>query len=327
MVRHGKANKRLKMTDSYLPLFNSKILLFGEYSLMYGSMALSIPFECFHGQLILPGTSLQNESAVFSNQQIKQFLSHLSMLNDEKKLDFAIDIDKFSEDVEAGLYFKSNIPQGYGLGSSGALVASIFSAYGEYPKNHFTDTVKLLQLKSFFSTVESYFHGKSSGLDPLISYLNQAVLVSGKDKIETIPQNGNSNNGSGAVFLIDSGSSGETEPLVNHFIENYANTDYKYTIDHEMIPIVNEAVKYYIDGNSEMLLVTLKQISLLQMNVFDFMIPKSVRSIWQTGLETNAYYLKLCGSGGGGMMLGFTTDIQGSLNHLAPFKPIIVHRL
>ena len=326
-MKYGKASKRLKMTDSYLPLFNSKILLFGEYSLMYGSMALSIPFECFHGQLILPGALPQNDDAIFSNLQIKQFLSHLRMLNDEKKLDFTIDIDRFSDDVEAGLYFKSNIPQGYGLGSSGALVASIFSAYGEHPKNHFTDTAKLLQLKSFFSIVESYFHGKSSGLDPLISYLNQAVLISGKDRIETIYQKGNSTNGRGAVFLIDSGSSGETEPLVNHFIENYTNADYKYTIDHELIPLVNKAVKYYIDGNFEMLLATLKQISFLQMNVFDFMIPKSVRGVWQVGLETNAYYLKLCGSGGGGMMLGFTADIQVSLNHLAPFKPIIIHRL
>lgn len=315
------------MTDFFMPLFNSKILLFGEYSLMVGSMALSVPFGRFHGQLVLPGGSPPINEAVFSNQQISQFLLHLSKLSDENKLDFEIDIDRFSEEVEAGLYFKSNILQGYGLGSSGALVASIFEAYGKQDKNQFTDTAQLLRLKSFFSTVESYFHGKSSGLDPLISFLNQSVLISGKDKMEVVPQNGNLKNGSGAVFLIDSGSSGETEPLVNHFVENYINPAYKNTIDHQLIPIVNKAVNSYIDGETKILLSTLKQLSLLQMDVFDFMIPESVRKVWQTGLETNAFYLKLCGSGGGGMMLGFTGDIDAASNYLGAFKPIIIHRL
>ena len=40
------------------------------------------------------------------------------------------------------------------------------------------------------------------------------------------------------------------------------------------------------------------------------MIPKQFHSLWEKGLETNDYYLKLCGSGGGGYILGFTQDIQ-----------------
>jgi mevalonate kinase len=30
------------------------------------------------------------------------------------------------------------------------------------------------------------------------------------------------------------------------------------------------------------------------------MIPEQFHAIWQKGIDTNDYYLKLCGSGGGG---------------------------
>jgi mevalonate kinase len=33
-------------------------------------------------------------------------------------------------------------------------------------------------------------------------------------------------------------------------------------------------------------------------------IPEQFHAIWQKGIDTNDYYLKLCGSGGGGYILG-----------------------
>ena len=35
------------------------------------------------------------------------------------------------------------------------------------------------------------------------------------------------------------------------------------------------------------------------------MIPEQFHGIWQKGIDTNDYYLKLCGSGGGGYILRF----------------------
>ncbi len=46
------------------------------------------------------------------------------------------------------------------------------------------------------------------------------------------------------------------------------------------------------------------------MNIFAPMIPESIFNIWKKGLDSNAYYLKLCGSGGGGYILGFTKDYE-----------------
>jgi mevalonate kinase len=40
------------------------------------------------------------------------------------------------------------------------------------------------------------------------------------------------------------------------------------------------------------------------------MIPTAFVDAWQKGLESGDYYLKLCGSGGGGFLLGFTEDFD-----------------
>jgi mevalonate kinase len=68
-------------------------------------------------------------------------------------------IDGLQKDVNGGMYFDSSIPQGYGVGSSGALVAAI---YDKYATNKITvlenlTREKLLQLKTIFSQMESFF--------------------------------------------------------------------------------------------------------------------------------------------------------------------------
>ena len=55
------------------------------------------------------------------------------------------------------------------------------------------------------------------------------------------------------------------------------------------------------------------------------MIPESVHGLWQKGLETNAYYLKLCGSGGGGYFLGFTEDLERAQQELHGHKLEVVY--
>ena len=80
--------------------------------------------------------------------------------------------------MKDGLYFDSSIPQGYGVGSSGALVAAIYDKYASDKITVLENLTrdKLLKLKSIFSMMESFFHGKSSGLDPLNSYLSSTDI-------------------------------------------------------------------------------------------------------------------------------------------------------
>jgi len=39
------------------------------------------------------------------------------------------------------------------------------------------------------------------------------------------------------------------------------------------------------------------------------MIPGDFLGVWEQGLERDDFRLKLCGSGGGGYLLGFTEDL------------------
>ena len=62
------------------------------------------------------------------------------------------DLDAFSNDIEGGMYFDSSIPQGYGVGSSGALVASIYDRYASEKITVLENLTrdKLLKLKEIF---------------------------------------------------------------------------------------------------------------------------------------------------------------------------------
>ena len=58
---------------------------------------------------------------------------------------------------------------------------------------------------------------------------------------------------------------------------------------------------------------------------FKPMIPSQFHEIWKKGIESNDYFLKLCGSGGGGYILGFTRDIEKTKSVLKDYKLEVVY--
>ena len=167
------------------PLFYSKILLFGEYGIIKDSKGLSIPYNFYNGALKWDNNTSQ--VAKNSNRSLASFAMYLEKLSKNEAYLVTFDHEKLSEDVANGMYFDSTIPQGYGVGSSGALVAAI---YDKYANNKITvlenlTREKLLSLKVIFGRMESFFHGKSSGLDPLNSYLSLPILINSQDNIES----------------------------------------------------------------------------------------------------------------------------------------------
>ncbi len=307
---------------------NAKILLFGEHTLMLNSMALSIPFNRFFGSLVQDPEIDNHPGNRESNAQIRKFYKFLLKKNPTFDSPFILNLKRLAADLEKGLFFESNIPQGYGLGSSGAMVAAIYRKFGFYPDPEYFLSQNLLpDLKSYFASLESYFHGKSSGLDPLISFINQAILISENNKIDTIQTNWSEKIGSGAVFLIDTKVTGETQPLVEYFRNRYDSTDFKKDTDTYYIPLVNSAVRNYISGDTYGLLAVANQLSEFQIRKMTKMIPEEMHEIWREGLNNGSYALKLCGSGGGGMVLGFTSDFEAAKEKLHSFQPIIIHQL
>ncbi|MBW2960982.1 mevalonate kinase family protein [Mesonia aestuariivivens] len=292
------------------PLFYSKILLFGEYGIIKDSKGLSIPYNFYNGALKID--SNLSEAQEKSNHNLQRFADYLASLQNSNTDLVEFNLNELTKDIEAGMYFDSSIPQGYGVGSSGALVAAI---YDKYALNKITvlenlSREKLLKLKEIFGQMESFFHGKSSGLDPLNSYLSLPILINSKDNIEAAGIPSQSNEGKGAVFLLDSGMVGETAPLVNLFMENLKQEGFRKMLKDKFVKHTDACVEDFMKGDVKSLFLNIKQLSHVVLDNFKPMIPKQFHKLWKDGIDTGNYYLKLCGSGGGGYILGFTEDID-----------------
>ncbi|NJW53095.1 mevalonate kinase family protein [Salinimicrobium oceani] len=307
------------------PLFYSKILLFGEYGIIKDSKGLSIPYNFYNGALKVDENP--SEAAQKSNLSLQRFADYLENLQQEKPELVQFNLKELKEDIEKGMYFDSSIPQGYGVGSSGALVAAI---YDEYAVDKITvlenlTREKLLKLKKIFGEMESFFHGKSSGLDPLNSYLSIPILINSKDNIEPAGIPSQTVNGKGAVFLLDSGSVGETAPMVNIFMENMKQEPFRKMLKDQFVKHTDACVDDFLNGDVKSLFGNIKKLSHVVLDNFKPMIPAQFHKLWKHGIETNDYYLKLCGSGGGGYILGFTEDIEKARKALKDYRLEVVY--
>ena len=304
------------------PLFYSKILLFGEYGIIKDSKGLSIPYSFYNGAL--KKDENPSEQAKNSNKNLTSFVDYLETLEaDLVSFDFA----SLRADVNSGMYFDSSIPQGYGVGSSGALVAAIYDKYAQDKITVLENLTreKLLKLKTIFSEMESFFHGKSSGLDPLNSYLSIPILINSQDNIEATGIPSQQSKGKGAVFLLDSGIIGETAPMVGIFMENMKQEGFRKMLKDQFIKHTDACVDDFLKGDIKSLFSNTKQLSKVVLNHFKPMIPKQFHELWKKGIETNDYYLKLCGSGGGGYILGFTEDMDRAQKSLSDYKLEVVY--
>ena len=304
------------------PLFYSKILLFGEYGIIKNSKGLSIPYNFYKGGLKLG--DLRIDKVKKSNENLLTFRDYLLKLDNSIVL---FDFNKMNDDLLKGMYFDSTIPQGYGIGSSGALVAAFYDRYAENKITVLENLTKdkITVLKNIFSLMESHFHGQSSGLDPLNSYLSLPILIHSKNQIETTGIPIQSSNGKGAVFLLDSGKSSETATMVDIFFKSMESNNYSKIIRKDFIRITDSCVDNFLEGNFKSLFLNIKNLSKVVFDNFKPMIPKDFHNIWAKGIESNDYFLKLCGSGGGGYILGFSKDFKKAKSVLKDYKLEIVY--
>ena len=280
----------------------SKILLFGEYGIINNSNALAVPYKEYSGKIIFR----DNDSS--SNINIQKLYEYMI----QKKLDNLFDICSFQKNLKEGMIFKSNIPVKYGLGSSGALVAALYDSYSlNKNKIDLSDTIKEL------SSIESFFHGKSSGLDPLTSYLNSPILVNANKTLKkidkTLISNGHDNEG---FFLIDTHVSSKTQPLVNFFLNKLNDASYKKSFENNFIKSTNNCIDFFLKNDSINLFSEMKSLSASTLNLFNRMIPESFKNLWLFCLDSKDVALKLCGSGGGGYIIGYSIDLKKTKKEL-----------
>lgn len=304
-------------------LFYSKILLFGEYGIIQDAMGLSIPYNFYKGKFHLPEDKYSE-----SNEHLRTYFTYLSYLDVSGLANAKLDLNRFKRDIKDGLAFDSSIPQGFGVGSSGALVAAIYNEYAidKIDAENINKT-ELADLKQIFGQMESHFHGKSSGLDPLICYLNLPVIIKSKEDLDTVGLPAERDNSQGAIFLLNTNEPGETQPMVQIFMEKMKEQGFRKMVKTELKKYNDECISSFLKGDFVPLFKNLKKLSAILLQNFSPMIPDQFQSIWKKGIESGDYYLKLCGSGGGGYILGFTRDYEKAKLQLKGYQLELVQRI
>jgi mevalonate kinase len=284
------------MTDIFYP---SKLLLFGEHTVLRGSQALAMPLLNYAGHW-------QFSEDKSKQYDLPKFAEYLKDLAEDGKI--AFDTEGLVFALERGLFFDSNIPRGYGAGSSGALVAALYEVFG------LDKSLTISDLKIILGRIESFFHGESSGLDPLVSYVKKPILIRGDKTMMTLESAENDL----PRFLLDTKQSRKTEPLVKIFLDKTArSSEFNDLVLSELVPLVNDAIAAFLNNQTQFLFETVHRISLFQYRFLPEMIPMAFKNVWLEGLAGDVYKLKLCGAGGGGFILGFCNDLEKTKKELA----------
>lgn len=286
-----------------MKLYPSKLLLFGEHTVNIGSSALAIPLPMFSGYWGY--CSGESEAALEKEQMhLPKFADFLIKLQQKGDLMLQIDTHGFKKELQKGLIFKSNIPTGYGVGSSGALVAAIADKWAISDKEG--KKKDLQQLKRGLAQMESFFHGTSSGTDPLICFLQEALLLGKGEEIQRVEIKLDKL----GLFLIDTGIERKATPFIADFLAKMGNADFSKRCKNEFIPYVEIAIKASLACKTQKLFDAMGYISEFQFSFLEEMIPDSFRQIWQEGMEGDLFKLKVCGAGGGGFILGMAKDFE-----------------
>nr|MBD3621713.1 hypothetical protein [Sunxiuqinia sp.] len=286
--------------------FNAKLLLFGEYGLMVGAKALAVPFSHFKGSLEFVS---ENAPDNFKNSQLEldRFVSYFHHHQLNKNMNFPLHLEEIKKDLERGLYFESDIPLQYGVGSSAALCAAIYEHYGNYHLDlkEVKDKKNLLSvLKHDFSVMEAYFHGQSSGFDPLVSFVNRPVLLADK-QIDLPPAQLKTPGYS--VYLLDTEVKSPTAPLVRLFLDKMKDKFFEERFRSEFLPSNDLAIQSLLTGQTRELFKQLSLLSAFQIEYLQEMIPAHFRQIVGDLLGAGIP-VKLLGSGGGGFLLAFVPE-------------------
>jgi mevalonate kinase len=294
--------------------YPAKILLFGEYGIILDSMALAIPYPLYSGQFRFyeGANETLDKKVILSNEILSGLLGYFK---DNSSKFQGIHLERFQDEIRRGLYFDSSIPEGSGLGSSGSLTAAVYERYSiGFQKD------KYQLIKEELASIESYFHGLSSGVDPFVSLIKKPVLQENQNTLNTSIDLSYFLSRY-TLFLIDSNSKSKTADLVALFMEQYRHPDFMDIIDNQYIPIINQTIKSVIDADFETFETLMAIYSTIQRKYFEPMIPIQMRKYFDYGFSTAGFYLKLCGSGGGGFLLGiardrFKAEAYFNLNHL-----------
>ncbi|MCB9092092.1 MAG: hypothetical protein H6620_05985 [Halobacteriovoraceae bacterium] len=278
--------------------YPAKILLFGEYSILCESQALAFPYFAFKGKALY----LNSQHHYFHNLQ--GLVSYLKAYYKRHAIEAFLDLDRFEEALKDNWAFDSNIPHGYGIGSSGALCAAIYDQF----KVSFTEES---DLRKRLAIMESYFHSTSSGIDPYISLNKRNYLLNNKS-LEEVPNFREIfrkyRDQSVGFYLVDSGFSRQASPFIELFKENLQDKDYHNYMVTEYRSLNDHCIESFMSASVSDFKDNYLKLCEVQHNVFSEMMFSEITKENESLLKEQKGGIKLCGAGGGGFYLMVVFD-------------------
>ncbi|MFK8055385.1 MAG: mevalonate kinase [Saprospiraceae bacterium] len=276
--------------------------MLGEHTVLHGSAAYAVPLRRFSARIDVRNPEagqhqLPTGEGIHASFDFEKWVAFAKT---SETLANALDFQRWeSEAAQLGVF--ADIPIGYGLGSSGAITAA---AYVRYVIEPATD---LSVLRAQLAAMECFFHGKSSGLDPLVSYLNKAVYISPTGSIEPVEVDHAfpSFEEEGGWFLVDSGQPRAGKDAISRFGESCKDDRWRSEVLAPMTELVEQLAVGMKTQTFTGLSPKLKELSKLQLCELGFLIPSHIAALWSEWLQNGSAYLKLCGAGGGGFFLGY----------------------
>ena len=265
-------------------VYPAKVLLFGEHTVLRGGRGLAVPYARRSLRWV------QDKP----DERLLRFCDYLKVALPAE----LFDAGALEDQLLADWCLTGDIPTGYGLGSSGAVCAAIWSRFASSKGFGLRGE----ELRQVLARMEQHFHGSSSGTDPLICYLNQPLtLGSGKPpQAVTLPDGW-----SERFFLVDTGKPREASAYIKSFTDRYdQDTSFAQRVNEEWRSPANHCIDALLAKDAGKLLEYFRQLSDFQLQVLPDFIPAAYQDRW----VSNQYLLKICGAGGGGMLLGYLTD-------------------
>ncbi len=319
--------------------YPGKVLLFGEHAVLAGSRALAVPWPLRYATWAMEPSGIaepkdgdgrgdqSRERAQKSAEELRKFVRWI--LSDAGAWSDWLDTEalerSFLQNPANGhaLWLQSNIPEGYGLGSSGSVCAAVLDRFGRHAPE--LNEANIHGVRAFFGRMEGFFHARSSGVDPLVSYLGSrssdswlafegdkhvAVLKGGDAggegrRREGHPsvQFGEDEKGQWAGFdnawtvrLIDTGLARQTAPLVQAFRERLqSDREFERLVRGELCAANAAAIDALCHplAPGDALGRALLRISRFSLEHLDFLIPRSWRGPWGEALRQSGSGLGL----------------------------------
>lgn len=281
--------------------YYAKLMLAGEYGVIVGSEALTVPLKNFHAQFAHGEMESETDEVIKSVSSLRGLLSYIESLP-KNSLHAIAKVKELSIVLNDGYYIKSNIPQAYGIGSSGAVSALVYDQFFDRK-----ESLSRQKQREDLAVIESFYHGKSSGVDAMSSYTGHPLHFLPDGELIRIDVDPIHPPGGYQFFLLDSGEVLDTRPLVKTFLDNMKKETYKNLITDDYIPLIQKFIGTLTASREGDPAMVFRAISDFQWQHFRDMIPTSMEDHWIEGQVSNTYYLKLNGSGGG-FMLGIAHE-------------------